>query len=162
MGIGAAHAAVHADELHQLVHAAVDLLARVALGELHRLADGALNGLARVQCGVGVLKDDLHLVAQLGELAAVDMGDVLAAVENLAGRALQKVDERAAERALAAAALADDAERRALRDGEGDVVHGVQLAARSLEVFFQVFRFQQHLTHKVSTSSAFWGASTPS
>jgi hypothetical protein len=57
-----------------------------------------------------------------------------------------RLENGAARRGLAAAGLADHAERLALLDGEGDVVHGVQHAAlRRVEILLEVIHLNQML-----------------
>ncbi len=48
----------------------------------------------------------------------------------------------APQRGFAAAGLAHDAERLALRPGKADVVHGVEMPPRGLKIFFQMFDLQ--------------------
>ncbi len=64
---------------------------------------------------------------------ALELRDVRALEDDLAARRLDELDDRPAERRLAAAGLADDAERLAAHDRQVDPVHGAHLADRVLE-----------------------------
>ena len=65
--------------------------------------------------------------------AAVERGDVAAVEDDRARGRLDQPDDRPAERRLAAARLADDAEGLALRDGQIDAVDGAHRPDRVLE-----------------------------
>ena len=69
------------------------------------------HGHRRVQRRVRVLEDDLDALAQLARPAARSGRGRFALEQDLAGRRLVELEEQAAERALARAALADEAER---------------------------------------------------
>src|SRR6185369_11682003 len=93
--------------------------------DAHRVADDRADALARVQARVGVLEDHLHLAAQRPQLARAELADPLAVEADVAGGRLEQPHDAAAERRLAAAGLADQAERLALGDAQRDVVHGM-------------------------------------
>ena len=83
--------------------------------------------LARVQRRVRVLEDHLHLAPQRHELLArACVTSVAAEAQRAAGR-LEQPHDRARQRRLAAARLADEAERLALVQGERDVVDGMHV-----------------------------------
>ena len=97
------------------------LVLRLAAGEvmgLDRLGDDRPDRHPRVEGSIGVLEDDLHPAAILAQLARVE-GRQVDAVEpdGPAGRVAEP-DHRPADRALAAAGLADQAERLAAADRE--------------------------------------------
>jgi hypothetical protein len=87
-----------------------------------RLGDDLAHGHPRVQRGVRILEDDLDLAPDRPHLTPLEARDVAAVEEDRAGRRLEQLDDRAPERRLAAARLADDAERLALADGKVDPV----------------------------------------
>ena len=113
-----------ADRGQQLANALVALLLALAqLVHVNRLGDDIADRHARVQRGVRILEDHLRPAAVLlhGFLR-----DRLAVENDLAGGGLVQVQQRAANGRLAAAGLADKAQRLALLDGEGHVVHGLE------------------------------------
>ena len=116
--------AVQPDEGEQLEDAVVALLfAGIHMMHVQRLAHDVGNRHARVQRGVGILKDHRGLRA---ELPNVVFGlDELAVIVDFAGGGLVEMQNRAADRGLAAAGLADQAERLAPVYGEGHVVNGL-------------------------------------
>ena len=76
-----------------------------------RLADDLAGRHARVERGVGVLVDHLHAPAVGQHRSRVEAGDVLAVDADRAGGRLEQLQQRAPDRRLAAAALADQAQR---------------------------------------------------
>ena len=109
---------------------------RLAGGDLvdhQRVADRLLDGHRRVERGVRVLEDHLEVGAQPAQLGAAHLGDAsLAAVLRVVGdpavRRRHQPEQRAAERGLAAAGLADQAEHLAALEGDGDAVDGLDAA----------------------------------
>ena len=90
--------------------------------------------------GEGVLEDDLHSPPQLAQVAAAGRASTSrAAKRTRAGGRLDQPQHAAAERALAAAALADQRQRLAGRERQADTVHGADVA----EVLDEVFDLQQ-------------------
>ena len=77
---------------------------------------------------IGVLEHHLQLAAVGPHLARREIVDALAAQLHRAGGGLDQLEDRLARGRLAAAALADEAQRLALGDGEGDAVDGMDLA----------------------------------
>ncbi len=73
-------------DLFQQRGGAVDAvgLARADAVNPHRLDEGGLDRHPRIQRAVGVLENDLHLPADLPQLAAAQRGDVDAVVVHLA------------------------------------------------------------------------------
>ena len=103
-----------ADPLEQLLHFAAQLGAAGFALQPQRLADDLADPLARVERGVGVLEDHLHLAPQRPHLAPREPGDLTALEADRARARLEQLQDRAARRRLAAARLADQAERLAL------------------------------------------------
>ena len=122
-----------ADDIEELAHA----LARLApLGDAvdaERLTHDPPHAVARVQGRVRVLEDHLHAPAQRPQGALAQVRDVLPVEDHVAVRRLVQAQDRPAERGLAAAGLADEPERLATLDGEGDVVDGLDVADMAVE-----------------------------
>ena len=75
-----------------------------------RLRENAADREPRIQAGIRILKDDLHAPAQRPHLAARQTDDLLPFELDAAARRLNQLQDAAARRRLAAAALADQAE----------------------------------------------------
>src|SRR5262245_35533122 len=93
--------------------------------DLERCPDDRADALPRVEARVRILENHLHLPPQRPKLSRLQLRDVLSLEADGAFRRLEQPHDRSAERGLAAAGLADEAERLTLLDGERDVVHGV-------------------------------------
>ena len=93
-----------------------------------RLGDELEHRHARVQAGVRILEHELHVTAELAQALAGRRGDVVAAKADRAGERVDATQDRPAGRGLARSALADEAERLALGDGERHVVDRVDVA----------------------------------
>ena len=121
---------VEAHAVHQLEDALLALfLAAVQVMHVKRLTDDVRHRHARVERRVRVLEDHGGLGAVL---AQVLLGaDGLAVVDDLAVGGLVEVQDRTANGGLAAARLADQAERLAALNGKADVVNRLQ--GRGLE-----------------------------
>src|SRR5207248_5497033 len=78
--------------------------------------------LAPVQRRERVLEDHHHLAAYRAHLAPGQVRDVAAAEDDLAARRIEQPHDAARERRLAAAGFADDSQRLALVEREGDAV----------------------------------------
>ena len=102
-------------------HGLALLLGLRELVHLEALGDDLADGEPRRQRAIGVLEHDLHLPAQRAHLAAAQAVDARA-VELDGALALDQPQQRQAERGLAGAALADDADRMALADIERNAV----------------------------------------
>ena len=111
------------------------------------LRDDVFHGHARVERGIGVLEDDLHLLAALLEGCGVHFGDVPAVKVNLALSRFEKMQDGAPKRAFSAPGFTDDAECMTAFNGKIDIVDGVQHALGCFEVFFQMPDFQQCISH---------------
>jgi hypothetical protein len=118
--------------LHQLLDLAAKLGPRGEAVELERVADDLPHPLAWVERRIGVLEDHLDLAADRAEALPREPDQLLAAELDRARRRLEQLDDGSAERRLAAAGLAHEAEGLALVEGEADVVDG--LDARDLAV----------------------------
>ena len=137
---------VQPDDLEQLLDALLDLRLGAHLVHLERLGDDEADALARVQRRVRVLEDHHHLAPVRTHLGAGQARDVAAVEDDPAGRRIEEAHDAARHRRLAAAGLADDAERLALADREGDAVDGLHRgdllleddSARDGEVLLQV------------------------
>src|SRR3954470_4890868 len=82
---------------------------------------------ARIERAHGVLEDDLHVAALRLQPRALEAREVLALDRDRAGGRLDETQQRAAERRLAAARLAHEAESLAAANLEVDAVDGVHL-----------------------------------
>ena len=119
---------VQADRLEQLRRSAPRTRAGVfaSLWIDQRLADDRADRHARVERGVGVLEDDLHVAARARAARRLPSArDVLALEPDLARGRLDQAQDAAPGRRLAAARLADEAERLAGCDLEADAVDRV-------------------------------------
>src|SRR5471032_3079007 len=112
-----------------------------------RLANDLTYRHARIQRRKRILKDDLHLAAQAAHGLGAKMRDVLAFIDHAAFGAIDKTQQQAAERRLAATRFPNDGKRLALLHGERDTVHRVdrrrarEQVAGTAEVFGQVAGF---------------------
>ena len=96
---------------------------------IERLLDDRADAHPRVERRVRILKDDLEVPARAAELAARQRAHVHVLDADLAGGRLDQPQQAAPGRRLAAAGLADQAERLARRDRERHVVDGANTAA---------------------------------
>jgi hypothetical protein len=98
-----------------------------------RLHDDVGDGHARVERPIGVLEDDLNVAAPRAQRLR-GQGDEIVAEEFDAARGrLDQAEQHAADRRLAAAGFADQAERLAQGDIETDIVDRAQQGDRPLE-----------------------------
>ena len=122
-----------AHRAQQLVDPAATLTALVEVVHAQRLRHDLAHRHARVERCVRILEDDLQLAPHFAHAATAEVGDVLAVEKDLAVRRRQQLDHGAAERRLAAAGLADEAERLTRAQRQVDTVDGVDLADAPLE-----------------------------
>ena len=94
----------------------------------HGLGDDVAGGHARVERRVGILEDHLHVLAGGDQVLGLELGEVLALEDDLAGGGPVELGDGAGGRGLAAAGLADEAEGLALLDLEVDAVDRVDVA----------------------------------
>ena len=105
--------------LEQLGTRARACVAGASAVDAQRLGDDVADGHARVERRVRVLEDHLHPPAQRAQLRASRASVMSCAVERRSRpRSAREPQDRAAERGLAAALLADQAERLAALDRE--------------------------------------------
>ena len=104
-----------ADALEQCGDALLHLAAARGAVHAHRLGDDVAGRHARIERGERVLEDDLHLPAVGPQLGLAQMRDVAAVDPDAAAGRLDQPQDRAADRRLAAAGFADQAERLAVR-----------------------------------------------
>ena len=93
-------------------------------GEDERFFEDVPDAPPRIERVVGILEDHLHVPAKLPEPAARQVGEIDIAEVNASRRGWYQAQDAAARRGLAAAALSDQAERRAARNAQGDTVDG--------------------------------------
>ena len=74
--------------------------------------------------GIGVLEDHLHLLAHGDHAAAVELGEVHALEQDLAGGRVVEPQHQAAERGFPAARFADQAQRLAAPDVDRHIIDG--------------------------------------
>jgi len=108
-------------------------LAGVGLVYLDRLDDMLVDALHRIERGHRILKDHARrATAEIAQTALIVGHDVLAVKDDLPAGDLawrrNHAQKRLAQRALATATLAHQAEDLATLDVEGDVLHGAQVA----------------------------------
>src|SRR5438552_4781161 len=148
-----------ADRLQQLHDA---FLARPPVGrqlvDHQGLADDRAHRHSWIERRVRVLEDDLHLLAERAQRSLIERGDVLALERDLTGGRLDQAEDRAARGGLAAARLADEAQRLAGHDVERHVVHRVhtrhlarEQAATDREVLLEVANLEERLWHGVAS-----------
>src|SRR5437867_3365176 len=87
----------------QLGHALPAFVAAIEVVHAQRLGHDLAHRHARVQRRVRILEDDLQLASYVAHLATTEPRDVLAVEDDLARRRLEQLDDRPAERRLAAA-----------------------------------------------------------
>ena len=157
MGICAGEALRQTHSLHQLRHLLIDLRAGfICTGHEEGLCDQLLHGHAGIQAGVGVLEDHLHILADLLELLALALGDILSVKNNPSGGGLVQAKHRAAKSRLATSGLTHHAQRLTLLDLQGDAVHGVQLSLLvDLKILCEILHLNQCLAHD---HTSFWSA----
>src|SRR6266404_7533636 len=113
------------DLLEQLVDTRALRSAARETVDLDALGDDRADAHARVQRRVRVLKDDLHVAPHRAEIASGQREDVAAVERDGARRRLGEAQDTTSERRLAAAGLADDAERLARPHRQVDARDGV-------------------------------------
>ena len=92
------------------------------------LADAGADRGSRIERRERVLEDDLHPAPERLEVTSSERSDIGAVEHHPAARRLDQAQQRATDRRLAAARLADEAERLAATDREADVVDGLHVA----------------------------------
>ena len=115
----------------------MDVLAYLFFGYdfmyLYRFGNDVADGHTGRQTGVRILKNQLHIRAVFPHGALFDMGDILALEPDLSAVAFVQLQNRSAQRGLAAARFPYDAQRFAALNGKRHVVHRFQRAQRLAE-----------------------------
>ena len=109
------------------------------------LADDLADRLSGVQRSVGILEDDLHILAQRLHIARVQLCDILAVEDDLAAVRLFQPVQAAQERGFAAAGGADQHHAVAFVNGQVYAFQHLQTAV----ILFQSF----NVDHFVPASS---------
>src|SRR6266568_9688212 len=112
----------HVDEVDDLPDPLAALCRVEAAFELERLLHRLSHRVARVQRGERLLKDELHPSPKPAQLVLLERGDVSPVELDSAGGWLDQAEEAAADGRLPGTAFADEAERLAPSDREGDIV----------------------------------------
>ena len=100
---------------------------------LHGLADDVADLHSRVQRAVGILEDDLDLLPYGDQVLLVQAAEVHALEDDVAGGGTLELQYAAPGGGLAAAGLSHEAQGLPLLDGEGDVVHRLDMGDGLLE-----------------------------
>ena len=116
---------VDADLVEHGVGRVASLLLGADLPDGQRLGHDVDDPAARVERRDRVLEDHLHLRAQRAQVAAAERGQLGVAEDDLARGGLLDLDDGPSRRGLAAARLADEAERLPLAHREADAGHGL-------------------------------------
>ena len=118
------------------------------MGE-QRLLQKLAHRHAGIQGGIGVLKDQLHVPPLEAHFLLVQGAQVLALEENAALLGLDQTENGAARGGLAATGFTHQTEGLLLPDGEGDILHRVDIthhlmgdAAPDGEIGFEVLDLQ--------------------
>ena len=101
-------------------------------------ADQLIDGLSGVQRGIGILEDQLHILAGKAQLLLVHLIDVLALEQDLTGGGLYQTQNGTAGSGLAAAGLTNQTQGLTLFDGKADVIHSVEHTALGGKMFGQI------------------------
>ena len=160
--------APQADDLEAVLD---PLVARLAVGDAlgeEALADDVEDRHPGVQRPERVLEDDLHPAPQRPHVVGVDVGQLVAVEDDLAGGRRRQLEDGPAERRLAAAGLADEAEDLAGEDVEVDAVDRVdgadllaQQAADDREVLLEPADREQRLHARSLGGTAATAAAGP-
>src|SRR5581483_1991656 len=152
---------VQADDLEQLLDAALALGLGTDAVDVERLRDDRADALPRVQRRVRILEDHHHLAPHRPHLRTVEVRDVAALEDDLAAGRLEEPGDAARHRRLAAARFTHDTERLARLEREVDAVDGLHRAdvlleyepARHGEVLLEAFD-PQELAHAAAPSAS--------
>ena len=152
MRIAVAHIICQADAFQKLIHASFDLVLWNDAICNHRLGDDVTDAHARVQGSIGVLEDELDVLAVALALGVLHRGEVFTVKDNLATRGAKQVHEHLANGGLAAPRLAHKAERLSPLNLEAYVVHRMHIRRRlaeevrlSCEELRQMLHIEQHV-----------------
>src|SRR5436309_130162 len=121
--------------------------------ELERLLHRLSHRLPRVQRGERLLEDELHPSPKPTQLVLLEQGDVSPVELDSAGGWLDQAEEAAADSRLPGTAFADEAERLAPSDREGDVVDRCdELPLLQGKVLDERFDAEELVAHRVATA----------
>ena len=146
-----------------------NLLAAVAGAEVGRVdlqgfANQLAHGHARVERGKRVLKDELHIAPQPGQIGPGDMADVLTVKGHLPLGGVQQPHQQAGKGGFATAGFADDGKGLAPADFQRDITHrlhhrGFCHKSAAAKVFGQPLSRQDHIiAHAVTARFCSSGA----
>ena len=136
MGIGEGKPAGKADGIHKLRYTALPLVFILADAHgLHRLRNQVRHAHAGIKARIGILEDHLDLLMHGFFLRAIGMGHILPLEAQHARSGFMQTHDRPTQSGFAAAGLAHDAEGGLFLNGKGQVLHGMELTTRGLEVF---------------------------
>src|SRR6185437_2192131 len=147
-----AHAAQHLDGALARLAPPGRAVAQDDLGDL------VAHGKSRIERGHRLLKDHgERRAAQVAQRIGLERQEIDALEQHFAagdapGRLRHEAHDRERRDAFAAAGLADDAERAARRDAEGDAIDGAELAAIAAEIGAQIAQLEQRLAHSAGAS----------
>ncbi len=119
------------DRLQELRHARLDRRGRADAMDAQHLGQRLCDGEARIERGVRVLKDHLRPLAKGEQPGLVEREHVAVVEQHPARSGFGQAENRAAEGTLAAAALADQAQRLAALEPETDAIHRLDHPARA-------------------------------
>ena len=157
MAVAVGVLAVEPDDGKQAPHAVDAFVARHAVDH-HRLDHDVADGHARIERSVRILKDHLQLFA-VGDHFFLRKARQLVPLPLHAARGdVVQADDRAPGGRLAAAGLADQAERLAAADAERNAVDGAHNAPGHVEVFDQIRDFEKDFLTAGHRASPPWGA----
>ena len=157
-GIALGVLGLKADAVEQVADPRVDVATGRDPVQFHGLADDLADPLAGVQRRVRVLEDHLHLASHGPHGPPRPADEFLALELDRTRRRRGELQDRPAQRGLAATGFADQAQRLALVDGEADAVDGLHPADLAVdddsrldrEVLDQVRHFEQGGGHDAS------------
>ncbi len=121
------------DQLHHSRHALAPLRDSADAVDPKPLADRGPDGRARIERGEWILEDDLHPAPERLERRSPQRADLLAIKGDRPAGGIEEAQQEPADRRLAAARLADEAQRLAAPNREAHVVDRLHIAAPALE-----------------------------
>ena len=126
--------------IHDLTDFFLLLLFGIAeLIDLQRLCDDISDGHSGVQRCVGILENDLHILAKLFQLRLGHVRDILSLKDNPAACSLMQVQDHPAQCRLSAAGFSHDPQRLSLPQTEGDAIHCMECPLFGGKILCQVF-----------------------
>src|SRR5579864_905597 len=153
---------IEADEIDELAHHLAPRLGGADAVDDERLADDVEDGHAWIERAEGVLEDELHLAAKRLERLALERRHIDGRPRIVEGDRARIGRERAkqqlAQRRLAAAAFADEAQAFAALDREADIVDGGEASGLAAEdaAFADAVGLAHMLARKERARDSFW------